>query len=74
MSLLADWSIYVLVVTAVTGFVLQQSALKTGVLAPAMASGNAVSLLAGSSWVRSSTARGWAMATATWSLPSSVWP
>jgi hypothetical protein len=47
LSLFADWSIYVLVVTAVTGFVLQQSALKTGVLAPAMASGNAVSLFGG---------------------------
>jgi drug/metabolite transporter (DMT)-like permease len=47
LSLLADWSIYVLVVTAVTGFVLQQSALKTGVLAPAMASSNAVSLFGG---------------------------
>ncbi len=47
LSLLADWSIYVLVATALTGFVLQQSALKTGVLAPAMASSNAVSLFGG---------------------------
>lgn len=47
LALLADWSIYVLVLTAVAGFVLQQSALKTGVLAPAMASSNAVSLFGG---------------------------
>jgi drug/metabolite transporter (DMT)-like permease len=44
LSLLADWSVYVLVVSAVVGFVLQQGALKTGVLAPAMASSNAVTL------------------------------
>jgi drug/metabolite transporter (DMT)-like permease len=44
LSLLADWSVYVLVVSAVIGFVLQQGALKTGVLAPAMASSNAVTL------------------------------
>jgi drug/metabolite transporter (DMT)-like permease len=47
LALLADWSIYVLIVSAVVGFVLQQSALKTGVLAPAMASSNAVSLFGG---------------------------
>ncbi len=47
LSLLADWSIYVLAASAVVGFVFQQSALKTGVLAPAMASSNAVSLFAG---------------------------
>jgi drug/metabolite transporter (DMT)-like permease len=46
-ALFADWSIYVLIVSAVAGFVLQQSALKTGVLAPAMASSNAVSLFGG---------------------------
>jgi multidrug transporter EmrE-like cation transporter len=46
-ALLADWSVYVLIASAVTGFVLQQSALKTGVLAPAMASSNAVTLFAG---------------------------
>jgi len=46
-ALLADWSVYVLVASAVIGFVLQQSALKTGVLAPAMASSNAVTLFAG---------------------------
>jgi drug/metabolite transporter (DMT)-like permease len=44
LSLLADWSVYVLVLSAVVGFVLQQGALKTGVLAPAMASSNAVTL------------------------------
>ncbi len=44
LSLLADWSVYVLVISAVVGFVLQQGALKTGVLAPAMASSNAVTL------------------------------
>jgi drug/metabolite transporter (DMT)-like permease len=44
LSLLANWSVYVLVVSAVVGFVLQQGALKTGVLAPAMASSNAVTL------------------------------
>jgi drug/metabolite transporter (DMT)-like permease len=46
-SLLGDWSIYVLVVSALVGFVLQQSALKTGVLAPAIASSNVVTLFAG---------------------------
>jgi uncharacterized membrane protein len=46
-ALLADWSIYVLAISAVAGFVLQQSALKTAVLAPAMASSNAVSLFGG---------------------------
>ena len=45
-SLLADWSVYVLVISALVGFVLQQGSLKTGVLAPAMASSNAVTLFA----------------------------
>jgi drug/metabolite transporter (DMT)-like permease len=44
LGLLADWSTYVLIVSAILGFVLQQSALKTGVLAPAMASSNSVTL------------------------------
>jgi len=44
LSLLADWSVYVLIISAVIGFVLQQGSLKTGVLAPAMASSNAVTL------------------------------
>jgi drug/metabolite transporter (DMT)-like permease len=46
LGLLGSWSSYVLIVTAIAGFVLQQSALKTGVLAPAMASSNAVTLFA----------------------------
>jgi drug/metabolite transporter (DMT)-like permease len=45
-TLLGDWTIYVLIASAVVGFMLQQSALKTAVLAPAMASSNAVTLLA----------------------------
>lgn len=44
LSLLADWSVYVLVISAVVGFVLQQRSLRTGVLAPAMASSNLVTL------------------------------
>ena len=44
LALLASWSVYVLILSAVSGFVLQQSALKTGVLAPAMASANSVTL------------------------------
>lgn len=43
-TVLTSWTIYVLVVSAVFGFGLQQSSLKTGVLAPAMASSNAVTL------------------------------
>jgi drug/metabolite transporter (DMT)-like permease len=43
-SLLTSWSVYVLILSALTGFALQQTALKTGVLAPAMASANSVSL------------------------------
>jgi drug/metabolite transporter (DMT)-like permease len=43
-GLLTSWSTYVLVVSAVSGFALQQSSLKTGVLAPAMASANSVTL------------------------------
>jgi drug/metabolite transporter (DMT)-like permease len=45
-AILHSWTIYVLIASAVVGFVLQQSALKTGVLAPAMASSNAVTLFA----------------------------
>jgi drug/metabolite transporter (DMT)-like permease len=45
-TLLSSWTIYALVVSALLGFVLQQSALKTGVLAPAMASSNSVTLFA----------------------------
>jgi drug/metabolite transporter (DMT)-like permease len=43
-ALLTTWSTYVLVASAVIGFVLLQSALRTGVLAPAMASSNSVTL------------------------------
>jgi drug/metabolite transporter (DMT)-like permease len=46
-AIFASWTIYVLIISAVSGFVLQQSALKTGVLAPALASSNAVTLFAG---------------------------
>lgn len=45
-ALLGDWTTYALVATAIAGFVLQQSALRTNVLAPAMASSNAVTLFA----------------------------
>src|SRR6185437_14833417 len=44
LALLGSWSVYVLILSALTGFALQQSALKTGVLAPAMASANSVTL------------------------------
>jgi drug/metabolite transporter (DMT)-like permease len=43
-ALLSGWSAWVLILSALTGFALQQSALKTGVLAPAMASANSVTL------------------------------
>jgi drug/metabolite transporter (DMT)-like permease len=43
-AVLSSWTIYVLIASALVGFVLQQSALKTGILAPAMASSNAVTL------------------------------
>lgn len=43
-AMLTSWTVYVLIASALVGFVLQQSALKTGVLAPAMASSNAVTL------------------------------
>jgi drug/metabolite transporter (DMT)-like permease len=45
-ALLGNWSTYLLILTALLGFGLQQSALKTGVLAPAMASSNSVTLFA----------------------------
>jgi drug/metabolite transporter (DMT)-like permease len=44
LGLVTSWSTYVLIVSAFTGLYLQQSALKTGVLAPAMASSNSVTL------------------------------
>jgi drug/metabolite transporter (DMT)-like permease len=43
-AILSSWTIWVLIASALVGFVLQQSALKTGILAPAMASSNAVTL------------------------------
>lgn len=44
LSLLGSWSVWVLILSALTGFALQQSSLKTGILAPAMASANSVTL------------------------------
>ncbi len=44
LGLLASWSVYVLILSAIVGFALQQSALKSGVLAPAIASANSVTL------------------------------
>jgi drug/metabolite transporter (DMT)-like permease len=43
-AILTSWTIWVLIVSALSGFVFQQSALKTGVLAPAIAASNAVTL------------------------------
>jgi drug/metabolite transporter (DMT)-like permease len=43
-TLLHSWTVYVLIASALIGFVTQQSALKSGVLAPAIASSNAVTL------------------------------
>ena len=45
-AILSSWTTYALIISAVLGFTLQQSALKTGVLAPAMASSNAMTLFA----------------------------
>jgi len=44
-SVLTMWTTYALIVSALAGFALQQSALKTGFLAPAMASSNATTLI-----------------------------
>jgi len=44
-SVLTMWTTYALVISALAGFALQQSALKTGFLAPAMASSNATTLV-----------------------------
>ena len=44
LGLITSWSAYVLILSAITGFVLQQSVPKSGVLAPAMASSNSVTL------------------------------
>jgi drug/metabolite transporter (DMT)-like permease len=43
-AIFSSWPVYVLVLSALSGFVLQQSSLKTGFLAPAMAALNAVTL------------------------------
>jgi drug/metabolite transporter (DMT)-like permease len=45
-AILSSWTTYALIISALLGFTLQQSALKTGVLAPAMASSNAMTLFA----------------------------
>jgi drug/metabolite transporter (DMT)-like permease len=42
--LLTSWTTYALIISALAGFVFQQSALKTGFLAPAMAAVNATTL------------------------------
>jgi len=43
-AILSTWTTYALIVSALAGFALQQSALKTGFLAPAMAASNASTL------------------------------
>lgn len=43
--ILTSWTTYALIASALAGFVLQQSALKTGSLAPAMAASNASTLV-----------------------------
>ncbi len=43
-ALLSSWTVYALVASALVGFVRQQASLKAGVLAPAMASSNAITL------------------------------
>jgi drug/metabolite transporter (DMT)-like permease len=44
--ILSSWTTYALIISALVGLALQQSALKTGVLAPAMGSSNAMTLFA----------------------------
>jgi drug/metabolite transporter (DMT)-like permease len=43
-AILSSWTTYALILSALAGFALQQSALKTGFLAPAMAASNAATL------------------------------
>ena len=43
-AILSSWTTYALIISALAGFALQQSALKTGFLAPAMAASNATTL------------------------------
>ncbi len=44
-ALLVSWTTYALIISALLGFAMQQSALKTGFLAPAMAASNATTLI-----------------------------
>ena len=44
-AILSTWTTYALIASALAGFVLQQSALKTGFLAPAMAASNVATLV-----------------------------
>jgi drug/metabolite transporter (DMT)-like permease len=44
-AILSTWTTYALILSALAGFALQQSALKTGYLAPAMAASNAATLI-----------------------------
>jgi drug/metabolite transporter (DMT)-like permease len=46
LAILSSWEVYVMVAAATMGLALNQSALRTGALAPAMAATNAVTLLA----------------------------
>ena len=81
-NLLSSWEIYALVATAVVGFILQQSALKTGLLAPAMASSNAVIRQVSSESPCSERncrtgMTGWLRPSSAWGLPwqvSCCWP
>jgi drug/metabolite transporter (DMT)-like permease len=45
-AILSSWTTYALILSALAGFAMQQSALKTGFLAPAMAASNASTLAA----------------------------
>jgi drug/metabolite transporter (DMT)-like permease len=45
MTILTTWTTYALIISALAGFAFQQSALKTGYLAPAMAASNASTLI-----------------------------
>jgi drug/metabolite transporter (DMT)-like permease len=69
---LTSWTIYVLIASALVGFALQQSALKTGVLAPAMGSSNAVTLFMSVVWASPSSTRTCTAAVVAASLRSSA--
>jgi hypothetical protein len=45
MPLLTSWTTYALIISALVGFAMQQSSLKTGHLAPSMAASNAATLI-----------------------------